>query len=330
MLLGGLAGSFTLVLSARLVLGLGEGLHYPNQGIFVKNWFPPNERGKANAAWQSGVLIGPIFAMPAFAWIVTNWGWRATFYILAVVSIVPIFLLWQYVTDTPRQNKRINKAELDYIEDALKSEAAGHACIKTEGLGQQLALFCFNYRFWVVVCNYMAFCFIWWGMMSWMPSYLKEARGFSWKAMGMLSALPYVISLITLWGFSHIADKIGRRAPFVAGGFLISAIFIYFGASAADNMTSAILLSFGIGGVAITLSAAHAILQSIVPGRSVGTATGVMNGVSNFMSENFSILHYNKTKKEGPKCFQVKCCSVNKIRISKNYSVTLLPKKLSR
>lgn len=38
-LFGGLARAFTLMLVTRLVLGLVEGLHYPNQGIFVKIGF---------------------------------------------------------------------------------------------------------------------------------------------------------------------------------------------------------------------------------------------------------------------------------------------------
>ncbi len=107
MLVGGLVSALTLMLVSRIILGLGEGLHYPNQGIFVKSWFPPSERGKANAAWQSGVLIGPIFGMPLFTLIVTNWGWRGTFLILAVVGLIPLFLLWRFVADTPRQHKKV-------------------------------------------------------------------------------------------------------------------------------------------------------------------------------------------------------------------------------
>lgn len=288
MFIGGLAGSFTILLISRIVLGLGEGLHYPNQGIFVKNWFPPYERGKANAAWQSGVLIGPIIGMPLFAKIVTMFDWRGTFFLLAAVGLIPILLLWRLVADTPRQHKRVNKAELDYIENALKIERAAEVAVrkdvKAQGFGQRLASFGKNYRYWMVVLHYMCFCIIWWGMMTWMPSYLKMARGFSWSAMGMLSSLPYVFSLITLWGCGTIADKIGRRAPFMAVGFLVTAISIYSGVYVSNNMTSAILLSVGVAGVAISLSGAHSILQSIVPGDSVGTATGVLNGISNGVS----------------------------------------------
>jgi len=284
MVLGGIAASFTLMLAARVILGLGEGLHYPNQGIFVKNWFPPTERGKANAAWQSGVMLGPIIAMPLFAWIITASGWRGGFFTLAAVGLVPIFLLWKYVTDTPRQHKKINQAEIDYIENALKAEAAQKSQVEVASLGQRLSTFITNYRFWVLLIHYICMACIWWGMMTWLPSYLKTARGFSWSAMGMLSALPYVLSLITMWGCGQWADKIGRRAPFAAVGFFVAAAAIYGGAYVPDNMTSAILLSIGVSGIAVTLSGSHSILQSIVPATSVGTATGVFNGIANGIS----------------------------------------------
>ena len=102
--------------------------------------------------------------------------------------------------------------------------------------------------------------------------------------MGMLSSLPYLLSIFSLWGCGTIADKIGRRAPFMTIGFLVTAISVYCGAYVSNNMTSAILLSIGVAGVAISLSGAHSILQSIVPRDSVGTATGVMNGIANGVS----------------------------------------------
>ena len=60
--------SFALMLVSRGMLGLGEGMHYPVQMKFVKNWFPPLERGKANSVWQFSLFVGPAIAMPFFAW----------------------------------------------------------------------------------------------------------------------------------------------------------------------------------------------------------------------------------------------------------------------
>ena len=42
---------FVVMLGARLLLGVGEAMHWPMQSKFVKNWFPPGERGKANSLW---------------------------------------------------------------------------------------------------------------------------------------------------------------------------------------------------------------------------------------------------------------------------------------
>ena len=280
-MIGGLTATFGVMLCSRVVLGVGEGMHWPMQSAFVKNWFPPTERGKANGAWLLGLMVGPAVAMPFFTWIISSWGWRPGFFVLASMGLIPLFLLYFFVTDHPRQHKGVNKAELDYIENALRAEAAQEAKMKVESLGQRLASFCFNYRFWLLTINYFCIASIWWGTMAWLPSYLKASRGFSWAAMGALSSLPYVLGTISILFFGHLGDKIGRRAPLAAVGHALAAIGIYFGAYATDNMTAALLISFGIASMAIALPASWSLLQRIVPAGAIGAGSGMMNGLAN-------------------------------------------------
>jgi len=54
MLVGGITATFSVMLGARLLLGLGEGIHHPMQSKYIKKWFPPQERGRANAVWNIG------------------------------------------------------------------------------------------------------------------------------------------------------------------------------------------------------------------------------------------------------------------------------------
>lgn len=279
--IGGLATTFTTMLVARVILGLGEGMHWPMQSTFVKNWFPPHERGKANGVWLIGLMAGPAFAMPFFTWVVSSWGWRPSFFVLGALGVIPLALLWFYVTDRPREHKGVNSAELEYIESALEVEAAEEAKLKTESLSQRLSSFVFNYRFWLLTVNYFCIACVWWGTMAWLPSYLKAARGFSWAQMGAMSSLPYVLGGISILFFGHLADKLGRRAPFIAIAHLGSALGIYFGAMATDNITAAILISMGIASVAIGLPSSWSILQQIVPGKAIGAGAGMMNGLSN-------------------------------------------------
>lgn len=55
--LGGVAMVFTTMIVARLLLGLGEGMHWPMLSKFVKNWFPPPGAGQSQrhlADWVNG------------------------------------------------------------------------------------------------------------------------------------------------------------------------------------------------------------------------------------------------------------------------------------
>ena len=77
--LGGIASSFTIIIASRILLGIGEGMYYPLQSVFVKNWFPRQERGRANAAWIVGQSVAPAVAMPFFAYLIGQFGGAQTF-----------------------------------------------------------------------------------------------------------------------------------------------------------------------------------------------------------------------------------------------------------
>jgi sugar phosphate permease len=278
---GGFAATFAVMIASRILLGIGEGLQWPMQSKFVKNWFPPGERGKANAVWLVGLMAGPAVAMPFFSWIIKALGWRPTFFVLAAMGLVPLALLWLFTTDHPRRQRRISRAELDAIEAGLKAEREAEAAAGKLSFSSNIKAFIGNYRFWLLTVFYCCFASVWWGTMSWLPSYLKEARGFSWKAMGAWASLPYWIGVANIVIFGYLTDRIGRRAPFAAFSMLGAAAGIYFGAHAPDNTTAAILISLGIASIAIGLPAIWTLLQQIVPARAVGAGAGMMNGVAN-------------------------------------------------
>jgi sugar phosphate permease len=281
LLIGGFAMSFSTMLVARVILGLGEGMHWPMQSSYVKNWFPPHERGKANAVWIIGLMVGPAIAMPFFTWIVQDFGWRASFFILVVLGLLPLILLWFWTTDYPRQHKRVNLAELNLIEEGQRAEKEAEAQTKNTTLWENMKVFIFNYRFWLITIFYFCLASIFWGTMAWLPSYLKVARGFSWVAMGAWSSLPYVLGVASVVIFGYLSDKIGRRAPLCAISMLGAAAGIYFGAHAPDNTTAAILISLGIASIGIGLPSVWTLLQQIVPGKAIGAGAGMMNGISN-------------------------------------------------
>ena len=281
LVVGGIASTFTIMLAARVILGIGEGMHWPMQSKYVKNWFPPHERGKANAVWVVGLMAGPAIAMPFLTWAIQSYGWRMSFFILVAFGLIPLILLWFFTTDFPREHKGANKAERDLIEEGQKAEKELEALAGHTTVWESMKVFIFNYRFWMVTLYYFCLASIFWGTMAWLPSYLKVARGFSWATMGAFASLPYILGIASVLASGYISDKMGRRAPICIVSMLGAAAGIYFGAYAPDNTTAAILISFGIASIGLGIAPAWALVQQIVPGKAIGAGAGMMNGVSN-------------------------------------------------
>jgi len=279
--LGGIASTFTIMLAARLILGIGEGMHWPMQSKYVKNWFPPSERGKANALWVVGLMLGPAITMPFLTWLIHGFGWRMSFFVLIGFGLIPLLLLWFRTTDFPNQSKHCNQAERDWVEAGNKIEREQEAAAGRTSVWENMKVFIFNYRFWVLTLYYFCLASIFWGTMAWLPSYLKVARGFSWAAMGAWSSLPYILGILSVLASGYIADFLGRKAPLGILAMLGAACGIYFGAYAQDNTTAAIIISVGIACIGFGIAPAWALVQQIVPGKSVGAGAGMMNGVAN-------------------------------------------------
>ncbi|WP_434510141.1 MFS transporter [Desulfitobacterium sp. AusDCA] len=282
MTMGGLVSTFSFMIAARILLGAGEGLHWPMQSLYVKNWFPIRERGKANSAWLLGLFVGPAIAMPIFVQLTTNWGWRSTFTTLALVGLIPLLLIAVLTKDRPSVSKLTNQQEIDYIKNGSDLSTSSSAEAETEGTLKNL--FLKDYRFWFLTIAYLGSSSIWWGTMAWLPSYLKTIRNFSFAQLGSLASLPYILGAITVIVCGYWSDRTGKRTVFGAVGLTLASLFILFGAKAQDNYISAYLLSCGIGSIGIGIHSFWSALQNITPPRQLGAASGILNGVAQFGS----------------------------------------------
>ena len=283
MAMGGMAATFGVMIAARIILGIGEGMHWPMQSSFVKNWFPPGERVKANSAWIVGIMVGPAIAMPMFTNIVSAAGWKAIFQFLLALSVVPMILIWFYTSDTPRGSKRINQAEIDHIENGLKAEQAAQAA-RLATAGGTLKKFYLDYQYWLIVIGFLCSASMYWGTLTWLPSYLKVARGFAWSQLGSFAALPYYLGIVTVITFGIIADRSKRKGIFPMIALTGAASCIFLGANAVDNFTSAYCMSGAVGFIGVGLPSYWAVMQSLVPASSIGSAAGLMNGVASIGS----------------------------------------------
>jgi sugar phosphate permease len=284
LVVGGLAPFFAFLILSRVLLGATEAMQWPMQSTFVKNWFPLKERGKANAIWGSGTSIAPAICMPLVTAVVYYSGWRASFFVLAAIGVVPLLLLWFLTTDTPRESKRINHLELHCIESGLSAEMEAEAQMNQNTYRENVKAILTNYRFWLLTGFYAVHSSVYFGVLSWLPAYLKATRGVSWTVMGMWASAPFWLIFFCKLFCGYCCDKTGRRAPFMLITMLGGGLGIYFSIATHDNLTAMVILTLGLGLIGFGTPASYTLLQDVVPRRAISTGAGLMNGLANVIA----------------------------------------------
>lgn len=201
-------------------------------------------------------------------------------FLCAALGLIPLWLLWRYVADKPEQHKSISEQELAYIKAGQETESAGNS----ESFMLRVKPVITNYCYWLLVLWYLCLQCLYWGMITWLPTYLKSARGFSWAEMGWLASLPFVLSIFSKAAAGIFVDKIGRSAPILMVLMFFAGVSIYFGTITEHKYMSAVLLSFAVAFCTMGTPVAWTLLQGMIPGKSISAASGVMNGVANGLS----------------------------------------------
>ena len=95
--------------------------------------------------------------------------WRRAFEIFGALGIVwAIWFYWWY-RDNPRDNKKINDAELALLEGS-ENLASGHGDVPWGKLIR-------SKQAWLLCLQYFCLSYGWYFYITWLPTYLREGRG---------------------------------------------------------------------------------------------------------------------------------------------------------
>ncbi|XXQ67811.1 MFS transporter [Neisseriaceae bacterium B1] len=267
---------FFLCMLNGIFQGMGAGPAY----VVLASWFPRKSRGVTTAAFNishnvGGGLIAPI-AGGAVAWLGTE-HWQAAHFIVpaAIAAIVAVIFFTfgagrTYNEGLPPMNQILNNANEELI--ATKTE---NVDMTTWEIFREYILKDINVWFvsFIDVFTYM----IRFGVLTWLPLYLLETKGFTKAQMGTAfaifewSAIPS--TLLAGW----VTDTYfkGKRMPLsiitlVGVG---AAIFVYWGGTNLVTVT----IGAGIVGCLIYVPMFLSSLQTIelVPSFAAGSATGL-------------------------------------------------------
>jgi ACS family D-galactonate transporter-like MFS transporter len=272
----GCVSSFAALLVLRILLGFGESIMTPACNLLVAEWFPDRERARANSAWLAGLFLAPAISFPIIVALVNVAGWRASFWVLASVGLfvaLPMVLFW--TSNRPEDHAKIGARELAYIR-------AGQSRTEEPVFSRANAREMFtNYRFWICTFAYMGYGLGFWGISTFVPSYLEHDRGLTFSTSGIVSVAPWLAAAVLTVTGGMLGDRRPRRRVWLwSGGYLLSAVLAYLGISAGAISASVAFIAVSVGLLAFTLPPMWSVVQEIVPRGMTGLGTGIVNGFS--------------------------------------------------
>jgi sugar phosphate permease len=282
----GLSWSVASLVACRVLLGVGEGGAFPAATRALAHWLPVKERGFAQGITHTSARLGNAVTGPIVIAIVASSGWRASFLVLGVASLAWTVVWILFFTNTPAEHRWVTAAELAEIGDQPDPRQNMR---RRKTPWKELVK-----RMWLVTV--VDFCYGWslWVFLTWLPSYLVEARGFALDRMAAMTALPLLAGGVgdTLGGvasdmlFKRSGNlRLARSAVLVVGltgafAFIVPAILTRSPLLAVCNLAIAFFF----------LELTNPVLWTLpldIAGEHAGTAGGMMNtgfGVAGMIS----------------------------------------------
>ena len=92
----------------RFLFGVGEAGAFPIATRSLSRWMLPSERGYAQGVTHAGSRLGAAFTPPIVVWLMTQYGWRAPFFVFGCVGILWAAVWYWYYRDTPSEHRSVN------------------------------------------------------------------------------------------------------------------------------------------------------------------------------------------------------------------------------
>lgn len=269
----GLARGFAQFYAVRVIFGLGEGVHFPCAFKLNSNWFPNKERATANSVFTSANSLGPAIAPSIAVAIIATFGWRSVFYIFGAIGFIIIPFWIHFIHNKPSDDKHISPQELHYITSG-QSET-----VDDDAENEKLSSVFKNKNVWLIAIAYCSFLCAFYGLMTWLPTYLLKARGYELVKMGIFAGLPFLsLGLAQPLGgwFSDHVLKGRRKIQVIVASLMAAPAFmgVLYSRTETGAMASLVIAGFIMG---LAFGPFFSMAMESVKRKFAGTATGIMN-----------------------------------------------------
>jgi ACS family D-galactonate transporter-like MFS transporter len=272
----GLVRGFAILFTMRLILGIGESVALPASSKILCRHLPEHHRGFASGALMSALRCGNAVGTFGAGYLMAKYGWRPVFIWVGLVSILWLPAWWKW---KPRNGPGVTHSDLaDCDSDPAQSDPESPEMIDIW----------LQRSFWGTSIGHFSCNYLFYFMITWLPSYLVLERHLSLTTMTTIAGMYYSVDAASAIGggwLQDIAIRRGHSATVVrksamAIGFALAAVAIIACAVAGPKTYALWLMAAGIG-CGLTGPGLFTFPQTLAGPKAVGKWYGSQNGFAN-------------------------------------------------
>lgn len=196
----------------RFIVGAMEAGFLPGVVLYFTYWFPPRRRARANSLFMTAISLSGVTGGPLAGWIMTHFagangwsGWQWLFLLEGIPAVLLGFVVFFFLDDRPATATWLSQDEKKAIEaDIAANEQVApgqHSLVRA--FSDPRALFLSGVYFLILVGLG--------GVTFWMPQLIKNVGGLDTQAVGLVTAIPWLIGGLGMLAVAFNSDRSGER-----------------------------------------------------------------------------------------------------------------------
>ncbi|HYB01139.1 MAG TPA: DHA2 family efflux MFS transporter permease subunit, partial [Ktedonobacteraceae bacterium] len=319
----GLAWSLPVLITFRVLQGLGGAALFPLSITLLFREFPPQERGTAMGFFGVPALLAPAIGPTLGGYLVTFVGWQAIFYINVPVGIVAIVLSALLIREyRPEGQTRFDVVGFIFVALGLVTLLYGLSSATTDGWGSATVLGCLtvgiislvifttaeliianrggqplldlrlfaNAPFRAGMLANLFVIFALFGGLFLFPLYLQNIRGLSAFQSGLILLPQALAAMVSVIIGGRLVDRIGVRAVMIPGLLILAYATWQLTSISIDSPYGWLQLMFILRGLALGLTVQPLTVATLseIPPRQLAQASS-LSTVNRAVASSFGI-----------------------------------------
>ncbi|RKG34320.1 MFS transporter [Acinetobacter rongchengensis] len=266
----------------RFLLGIAEAGFFPGIILYLSFWFPARNRAGVIALFMAAAPIATAIGSPISAALLEMHGimglagWQWMFLIEAFPAVILGVVVFFYMTDRPEKATWLSQDERDWLVKTMQAENTGKSTQQHHSIIRGLA----NPRVLALALVYFGTSAGLYTLGIWAPQIIKEL-GVSSMTVGLLNAIPPIVSVVAMILWSRHSDKTNERTWHVALACITAAIGLVIAAGTGSVIGLIAALTIVNVGISCSKPPLWSMPTMFLSGAAAATGIATINSIGN-------------------------------------------------